>query len=102
MNLRDQIAMSVAGHIWTRFREDGTARQRNSWREGVAVEAYRLADEMLEHAGRGAGEVMPELPAVGLDSSIQSSYCRALDDDQLLRLAALCIAHWRDRQVRRG
>ena len=46
--LRDQFAMVVAGHIWAVYQTDGTARDFDNWREGVAIEAYRLADEMLK------------------------------------------------------
>lgn len=48
MTLRDAKALAVAGHIWVQFQRDGTARQHSNWREGVAYEAYKLADEMLE------------------------------------------------------
>lgn len=52
MSLRDRLAIAVAGDIWARFQVDGTAQQYDGWREGVAVEAYRLADEMLEVRAR--------------------------------------------------
>ena len=42
--MRDLAAFSAVGAIWARFQE--TAREPN-WRHGAAVEAYRLADEML-------------------------------------------------------
>lgn len=48
MSLRDAFAIAVVGDIWTRFQSDGTSEQYYNWREGVAVEAYLLADEMLE------------------------------------------------------
>jgi hypothetical protein len=47
MSLRDAMAIAAAGHIWVEFQRDGTAKQYPEWRQGVAVEAYRLADEML-------------------------------------------------------
>lgn len=52
MSLRDAFAIAVAGDIWMRFQSDGTAQRYDNWREGVAVEAYRLADEMLEVSNR--------------------------------------------------
>jgi len=47
MSLRDAMAIAAAGHIWTQYQVDGTAREYPEWRQGVAIEAYRLADEML-------------------------------------------------------
>lgn len=52
MTLRDAFAISAAGKIWERYQCDGTAQEYDNWREGVAVEAYRLADEMLEARSR--------------------------------------------------
>ncbi|WP_103035273.1 hypothetical protein [Castellaniella caeni] len=47
MSLRDAMAIAAAGHIWAQFQNDGTAKEFPEWRQGVAVEAYRLADEMI-------------------------------------------------------
>lgn len=52
LTLRDMLAASVVSSIWTRFRLDGTSVHYDNWREGVAIEAYRLADEMLDVRSR--------------------------------------------------
>ncbi|WP_028354789.1 hypothetical protein [Bordetella petrii] len=52
MSLRDAFAIAAAGHIWARYQSDGTAREYDNWREGVAIESYRLADEMLSARAR--------------------------------------------------
>lgn len=48
MSLRDAFAISAAGHIWASYQNDGTAQEYDNWREGVSIEAYRLADAMLK------------------------------------------------------
>lgn len=52
VTLRDMLAASVVSSIWTQYQTDGTSVQYDNWREGVAVEAYRLADEMLDVRSR--------------------------------------------------
>lgn len=53
MSLRDAFAISVTGDIWSAYQSDGTAREYDDWRDGVAVEAYRLADSMLRARSQG-------------------------------------------------
>lgn len=53
LTLRDAFAISVAGDIWSAYQSDGTAREYDDWRDGVAVEAYRLADSMLRARSQG-------------------------------------------------
>ena len=59
MTRRDTLAAAVAGHIWAQFQDDGTASEHPEWRHGVAIEAYRLADEMIEVGDR---HVKPPTP----------------------------------------
>lgn len=48
MSLRDYFAARIAPEILRQFSGDGTMVEHSEWRQGVAVEAYRIADEMLE------------------------------------------------------
>ena len=54
MSLRDWFAGQVAPVIWKQYQEDGTAVKFPNWKEGVSVEAYRIADAMLEARKGGA------------------------------------------------
>lgn len=47
LTIRDYLAASLAPAIYADFQRDGTAVKFAEWRQGVAVEAYRIADEML-------------------------------------------------------
>lgn len=47
MSLRDWFAGQVSGHIWKYYQEDGTSIAHHDWREGVAVESVRMADELI-------------------------------------------------------
>ena len=55
VELRDYFAAQIAAAIYTQFQNDGTAREYDYWREGIAIEAYRLADEMLDVRERAPG-----------------------------------------------
>ena len=46
-SLRDRFAGNLAPAIYQTFKQDGTASQYSNWQEGVAIEAYRIADAML-------------------------------------------------------
>lgn len=46
MTLRDAFAIAVVGNIY------GRSQMHNKWLQGVAAEAYRLADEMLKVRAR--------------------------------------------------
>lgn len=59
MSLRDYFAARLAPSIWSQFQNDGTARQHDNWHEGVAIESYRIADEMIE-----ARDHYPSIPEV--------------------------------------
>ena len=54
--LLDRIAMQMAPAIWDTFNRDGTNVEHDDWRKGVAIEAYRLADELVAEKRRRESE----------------------------------------------
>lgn len=74
MDDRDKIAMSILPAIYAEYfaacREQGTGPQDEHWREGLALDAYIMADAMLAMRGARVSAVstvfgdMPEFPSI--------------------------------------
>ena len=56
MSLRDWFAGQIAPTIWREFQEDGTSAKFPEWKNGVAIESYRIADAMLAEREKGGEE----------------------------------------------
>ncbi len=74
MEIRDEMALAILPAIYTEYfadcRFNGTGPQDETWRLGIAIDAYRMADAMLAANGSkstdnvpGFGD-MPEFPTV--------------------------------------
>jgi len=63
METRDKFALAALPAIYAEYfagcREQGTGPQDEHWREGLALDAYMMADAML--AMRGAKVDVPEI-----------------------------------------
>lgn len=74
MDIRDKFAVAVLPAIYAEYfagcREQGTGPQDEHWREGLALDAYKMADAMLAMRGLGVTDKqlgfgdMPSFPSI--------------------------------------